>query len=232
MARPMTPSPMRATTAILAISVLAFACARPLPTPTAPSTPPPTAEEVATDTRVNAYFKDTVATPKLRACWNALAKDALVVLEFHYRKSAATWQFASVDPLASTLAKDQQQAAAACVAEAARGTSFPVDAKIEREAAATTLVLRWEWQVPLPSSAEEVAARATTTGPRGPDLPVPPAPVCKSCSKHLGGDIPYKCETVKSGKADCEIRPDRVCVDGPEACSSGRFGMSGGVIMY
>jgi hypothetical protein len=78
-----------------------------------------------------------------------------------------------------------------------------VDAKNAGEVGATVLVLRWEWQVPLPASADEVAAR--TTKPGGPELPVPP--VCKIC-KHVGGDNPYTCETSKSGKLECEVRPD------------------------
>ena len=220
---------MRDSSAVLAMVLLGFACARPLPAPSTPSNPTPSAEEVATDTRVNAYFKDSVATSKLRACWNALGKDALVGLEFHYRKAGGNWQFGSVAPQSSTLAKDQEQAAAACVAEAARGTSFPVDAKNAGEVGATVLVLRWEWQVPLPSSADEVAAHTTNPRPGGPELPVPP--VCKIC-KHVGGDNPYTCETSKSGKPECEVRPDRVCVESSETCSSGRFGMSGGVVMY
>jgi hypothetical protein len=118
------------------------------------------------------------------ACWNALGKDALVGLEFHYRKAGGNWQFGSVAPQSSRLAKDQEQAAAACVAEAARGTSFPVDAKNAGEVGATVLVLRWEWQVPLPSSADEVAARTTNPRPGGPELPVPP--VCKICKARWG----------------------------------------------
>jgi hypothetical protein len=180
--------------------------------------------EAQTDTRLNAYFREKVATPALRQCWSQLAGKGWVGVELRYRKTGADWSFDAAQALDS--AGPNSRAAAACLTDAARGTAFPVAAQNETENAADALFVRWGWEMPLPRSAEEVAAMIISE-PGGPSEPV----ICEDC---VLKDSVYRCERKKRGYPDCRTDPSQpnVCSTESTACASGVFGMSAGAVMY
>jgi hypothetical protein len=216
---------MRKSPAFLAAALVGFACWHGEPDEQGKAS---FAEsEAQTDTRVNTYLREKLDTPALRACWSHLTGKGVVGVELRYRRQGADWAFEGAQPRGAKGAEGQEEAAAACLAEAARGTAFPVAPQNGTENDAKEFFVRWGFEVPLPNSADDVTAMIIDQ----PGDPLPEPVICQDCVLQNGV---YSCKTRKRGYPDCRTYPDQpnVCSTESTACASGVFGVSGGVVMY
>lgn len=198
--------------------------------------PPPTFtdEGAAVQKRASQSLNETVVTAaKLRGCWAGLKGEGVVAFDLNYRKSGDRWSFDGLKPGKSSLAPEQSAAAQRCLGDAARGTSFAVDAKDALESAAPELVLRLGWPVPLPPEGGQLTNDQIARMVGGGGAGVITVAGCSDCQ--LRGEPPYgyKCVAKKSGsQTDCEEVGTNVCATTPKACLRGIFGGGGGIVMY
>jgi len=185
-----------------------------------PKEPESPAKVAAAQSRVNRYFKNKVASPKLKECWGRLTGEGVIATDITYRKTGGAWTFESVEATESTIPQDQVSAALQCLQDAAKATSFPVDPGSVYEKDASEFVLRWTWPVPLKASGDTRSGALINLGGTT-------TTSCQACV--FKGSPPYGliCKAVTSGGYKvCQLYgtpPSNSCaVD--KACLSGSFG--------
>ncbi len=212
----------------IALATAATACNRP-----GNEEPPPlpdfSEDGAGVQRRVTQYLEGVV--PKVRTCWSQLQGEGAIATDMVYRKSGSAWTLDSVRVTRSTLAKGQETTAEQCLSDAARGSSFAVDANERLEQAASKFVVRLGWLIPLPPPNTELTkdqvARMIGTGG------VITVPGCSNCVSNPNPPYGLKCESKSSGSnVDCEEISSNVCATTPRACMRGVFGGSRGVIMF
>jgi hypothetical protein len=222
---------------VLGLAFVALACHRnPAPGEQGKQPPPGSSytDADAAAKRVSAYLSSAVVTPKLRDCWGRVKGEGLVGLEVVYRKAGATWTFDKARATASTLAKGQDEVLRGCLEEAARGTTFPVEAGEAIENMANVYYLNLAMPVPLPPEGGNVPepqmARMIATGGGNGEVTVPGCSECVSRKEYPYG---LKCESrSKGGHMNCEEISSNVCATDSTTCLRGAWGGLGGVVMF
>jgi hypothetical protein len=173
--------------------------------------------------RVNGYFREAVATPKLRECWSHLQGKGGIAIDFTYRRSGSRWAFEKLALIKSNLPAGQEEAALRCMQDSVAATSFPVAGTDLRETYAKALVVRWTWPVPLPP---KVAKMIRNNGAGG----LPDSVVCAECQDTPSG---RKCVEVQGGGyMDCRTVPEANMCSFFARCLTGIFGTSAGYVIY
>jgi hypothetical protein len=221
----------------LALPFLVLACKHnPAPGEQGKQPPPGSSytDEAAAAKRVSAYLSSAVVTPKLRDCWGRVKGEGLVGVEVVYSKKGAAWTFDKVRATASTLAKGQDDVLRGCLEEAARGTTFPVEAGEAIENMANVYYLNLAMPVPLPPEGGSVpetqmAMMIATGGLNG----TPTVPGCSECVSRKEYPYGLKCESrSKGGHLNCEEVSSNVCATDSTTCLRAAFGGIGGVVMF
>jgi hypothetical protein len=189
---------------------------------------------VPTQQRINRYFHGSVI-PRLNTCWSSLQGKGTIALKYTFTKSGARWTLKSEESEQSTLPSGQDAIALRCMRDAVRGSSFPVD---RGESTQTTFVVNWNWPVPFPANASQLATRMFAApangggGGGGGCDGLGSSKKCYVCKKEA---TVVKCELVCVGYATCVL----VAQKGSGACnvsgacaSGGPFGVSGGSVIY
>ena len=189
---------------------------------------------VATQNRINRYFHRDVA-PKLRGCWDALEGSGTVDAQFAYRRVGGRWVNNGILIRASTLPKNQDQAALRCLQEAVRDTSFAVE---RSDDTARDFEVNWSFPVPWPKDVAEAAKRMVDNGHTddgGCGGSEGPGPACWDCFYVSIGPFGVSyCGRACSGYSYCTPAPNG-CQAGPlyPRCTTGSiFGNIGGVVLY
>jgi hypothetical protein len=200
----------------------------------APPIPTFTDNGASAQQRLGSYLQSSVVTPKLRTCWNQLQSGGAVAVDLSYNKSGDNWTLENVKVTKSTLPKGQEATVQRCIEESARATTFPVDSKQELETVATHFIARLGFSVPLPPAGSgmtdaEVARMIGTGGGAG----VITVPGCSDCVPNPNYPYGRHCVKKKSGSnVDCEEINSNLCATTTQACASGLFGGTRGVIMF
>lgn len=188
--------------------------------PTLTQEPESPAQTAAARSRVNRYFKNKVANPKLKECWGRLTGEGSIAMDFTYRRSGGAWTFDSIEVTGSTLPQEQVALAVQCLQDAAQATSFPVNPGAFYEKGAKEFVLRWTWPVPLEPSTSQASRTAGLMNTGG------TASSCQVCA--FRGVPPYGqiCKAATSGGYKvCQLHgtpPSNSC-SFDKACLSGGF---------
>src|SRR5262249_17757091 len=146
--------------------------------------------------------------------------------KYTYRVAGTNWTWQQQEVEGHTLTQEQAAVALRFMTDAARGTSFPMEAA-EAARKANELVIHWTWPVPFPEDVT-VMGRMIDTGGGG----------CKKecvdciCTFIPGIGVSCKCEPTCSGYSTCELDADgKGCSLKPPLCMSGRIGSGGGIII-
>jgi hypothetical protein len=224
------------TVAAVSLMTLAIVYSQPNPQTRQTTTAPQATLEravVPTQQRINRYFHGDVV-PRLNKCWSSLQGKGTIALKYTFTKSGARWTIKSVESEQSTLPSGQDAIALRCMRDAVRGSSFPVD---REESKQTTFVVKWNWPVPFPANASQLATRmfavrANSGGGSGCDGHGAAAK-CYVCKKE--GTI-LKCDKVCVGYASCvlvaQTGSQASCSESGACASGGPFGVSGGTTIF
>ena len=216
---------MRRTT--LGVLLLAVAgCMQPAvpPRDVGPSPEQLAAKERAAEARLTSYFGG-ILTPGLRGCWERVQGGGVVAFALTYENRGGAWGLAEMHATSSTLAADQDAVAAACVRDAVKGASFPVDktdTAFRGGAASTRFLVNWSFPVPLPADATAALAKAPGGGTGSPAS-------CWYCG-HDAKTGDGACLAGKSGYPGCIENISGGCVCFGGSCGSGGFTRAGGVL--
>ena len=195
------------------------------PTEAGPSVDP----DVATQNRLNSFMFVAVV-PKVQSCWSKLQGSGSVVFNYTYRRSGTNWVWNKHEVESSTIDRGQDAAAVQCMTEAAKGTSFPMEAE-EAARRSEEMNIHWEWPVPFPSDVKTLALIINGGGGGKecskscvkcdcPFIPGGPGVVCSCASACSGYTAPCVLDANKKG---CTMRLP--------VCATGRMGGFGGVIV-
>lgn len=184
--------------------------------------------------RIGRYLQDAIVTDKLRTCWAKLQGEGAVAIDLKYQKSGDNWTFENAKVTKSALAKGQDAIAQQCIEESARGTTFAVDSKEALETGSPAFVVRLGWPVPLPPAGTETSsgaiARMIGTGGGSGVITIPG---CSDCVPNPNYPYGRHCVKKKSGSnVDCEEINTNLCATTTQACVSGAFGGTRGVIIF
>jgi hypothetical protein len=223
-----------AATVVIAVTLASASACNREPPPAAdtihflPTEPAPSVDaDTAAQNRINAFMFVAVM-PKLQSCWGKLQGSGSVVFRYTYRRSGTNWVWRAQEVESTTLDKGQMPAALQCMTEAARESSFPMEAS-EAARRGDEMNIHWEWPVPFPN---DVAAlgRIISGGGGGKEC-------SKSCVKcdcpFLPGGVVCSCASACSGyTAPCVLDTNKKgCSMRLPACATGRMGGFGGVIV-
>ena len=227
---------MKCFNAILAgaLIVLGSACDRgPKASGQLHLTEPEAAGSVDKDTqaqnRINSFFY-VALVPKLQSCWNRVQGKGEITFQYTYRAAGTNWVWQQQEVEGHTLAQEQAAMALQCMQDAARGTSFPMEAA-EAARKGNELVIHWTWPVPLPQDATVMGRMIGGGGGSGecqkkcvncdcPFLPLGIGVLCKCVAACSGYTAPC---VVDSNKKGCTMKL-------PE-CTSGRIGFGGSIVI-
>jgi hypothetical protein len=184
--------------------------------------------DVAAQNRINGFMYVAVV-PKLQACWRRLQGKGDIVFKYTYHRSGTNWVWNKHEVESSTLQKDQEPVALQCMGEAARDTSFPMEAA-EAMRKGDDLVIHWEWPVPFPSDVTTLG-RMIGTGDRETCLLL----LCVTCDCPFipGSGVICTCKSSCSGytRPCTEEANKKGCTMKLPECISGLMGgFRGGVI--
>jgi len=174
--------------------------------------------------RVNSYFRDTVATPKLRECLSRVQGKGNIAIDFSYKRSRERWDFEKLAVKKSNLPAGQDEIALRCIQDSTSGTSFPAG-KTSREEYAKALAVRWKWPIPLPpKGAKMTRIKSGGGGESGSED-------CEDCV--LQSDGKSKCVASDAGGLDCKSYDDQpnLC-SWKSLCFGGVFGTSDWFFIY
>jgi hypothetical protein len=180
--------------------------------------------------RVNRYFREVVATSKLRECWSHLQGRGGIAFDFDYKRSGEHWAFEKLELIKSNLPAGQDEIALRCMQESIGTTSFPVEKADLLEAHAKALVVKWAWPVPLPPK----GAKTARISKRAPVSGLPDSLACEKCEwSRLPNGQGAHCVPAPHGGLGCRPSPTipNYC-EYPRPCMTGAFGTSGNAIMY
>jgi hypothetical protein len=189
-------------------------------------------ESVATQKRINRYFHNVVV-PKLKTCWDRVQGNGTIEMKYSYEDNAkGAWAFKTLKGGKSTLPKDQDEVALACMQKAVTATSFPK----EKSDTGASYSINWDWPVPIPPDAEQQVARMWgSSGGQGNGCDGHGAAArCVTCSGY-----PVSCNAVcVGGDPPCEMTQNPLpggmnsCTVGTGCASGGSFGVVGGIVIY
>jgi len=216
--------------------VVAFGCNREQPPPadtvsfTPPEAAPSVDADVAAQNRINAFMFVAVV-PKVQSCWSKLQGSGNIVFKYTYRRNGTNWVWDKHEVESSTIDRSQDAAAIQCMTDAAKNTTFPMEAA-EAARRGDEMNIHWEWPVPFPSDVKTLAMIISGGGGGGkecskscvkcdcPFIPGGPGVVC-SCASACSG---YTAPCVLHGdKKGCNMRLP--------VCATGRMGGFGGTIV-
>ena len=195
------------------------------PTEAAPSVDP----DVAAQNRINAFMFVAVV-PKVQSCWSKLQGSGNIVFKYTYRRTGTSWVWNKHEVESSTIDRGQDAAAVQCMTDAAKDTSFPMEAS-EAARRGDEMNIHWEWPVPFPSDVKTLAMIISGGGGGGREC-------TKSCVKcdcpfRPGLGVVCSCASACSGyTAPCVLHADQKgCNMRLPVCATGRMGGFGGTIV-
>jgi hypothetical protein len=188
---------------------------------TGPETQPTVSADINAQNRINSFMFVAVL-PKLHSCWSRLQGNGTVLFKYSYKRSGTNWVWSTHDIESMTIPRDQAAAALYCMNEAARDTSFPMEAS---EAARRTdeMDIHWEWPVPFPGDLASLGRMIDTGGGC--------LRKCDQCDCPFiqGVGVVCSCAKACSGYSSCVLDADKKgCSLSLPVCGSGRMGGFGG----
>jgi hypothetical protein len=116
----------------------------------------------AAQNRIAGAFYSSLV-PKLKTCWDDVKGQGEIRFKYTYRREGNNWLWQGQELDGSSLDKGQDAAALACMQDAARGSTFPLEPE-EATRASKELVVYWGWPVPLPPDTTQLARMIDTGG--------------------------------------------------------------------
>jgi hypothetical protein len=170
----------------------------------------------AQDRIAKAFYASIV--PNLKKCWGQVGGKGAVRFKYTYKSEGQRWVFRQVDSDATSLEREQTEAALRCMREAAGGSTYPVEPE---EAAQNTdeMEIYWGWPVPLPTDTTELGRMIPSATGAGCKK------FCQDCNTNA------KCESSCSGWYRCEAVDGGCQMDGSKSCKSGWSGSLAGTVM-
>jgi hypothetical protein len=214
---------MKLMNALLAATLMlvAWGCSR------GPEPHPSVDADVAAQNRINGFMYVAVV-PKLQSCWSRVQGKGEIVFKYTYRRSGTNWVWNRQEVESSTLQKDQEPSALQCMGEAARDSSFPMEAA-EAARKGDEFVIHWTWPVPFPADVTALGRMIDTGGGRE------CTKSCVSCNCKFtpGPGTSCSCDSSCSGYTPpCTLDADgKGCSMKFPACATGRMGGFGGVVI-
>jgi len=167
--------------------------------------------------RLNGFFFAAVL-PKLESCWSHVQGKGGIAFHYTYKREGTKWVWGGQEIEKSNLSPEQQQAALQCMQEAAKGSSFQMEA-LEAVYNMSEIHIHWAWPVPFPPNTSDLAKSVGGAG----ELP---GYGCRDCN--LGDNFNFECESATSGYLRCTVSDDRKsCTLGLPACYGGAMGGGG-----
>lgn len=226
---------MKCANAVLAgtLILLVSGCARTPPTGDVLVREPEAATSVdrdlATRNRINSFLYVAVV-PKVKSCWSRVGGKGEITFKYAYRRSGTNWVWQQQEVESSTLPKDQDAFALQCMQDAARDSSFPMEAA-EASRRGDELVLHWTWPVPFPQDVTALGRMIDEGGGGGEAC----KKLCVSCPCKFtpGSGTSCSCASSCSGfTPPCTLDADgKGCRMKLPECATGRLGGFGGVII-
>ena len=179
-------------------------------------------KNTAAQNRINSFFYAALV-PKLQSCWGRVQGKGEVGFKYTFRREGTNWRWQQQEIEDTTIPQPQAQIAQQCMQEAARESSFPMEAA-EAERKATEMVIHWTWPVPLPSSPAVMAMMISTGTGSGSVCK------CQSCSCTFTPGVGTSCQCAKScfGFSSCVLDADKKgCSLSGSSCLSGQMLFSG-----
>ena len=198
---------------------------------TPPEAGPSVDPDVAAQNRINAFMFVAVV-PKVQSCWSKLPGSGNIVFKYTYRRTGTNWVWNRHEVESSTIDRGQDAAAMQCMTDAAKDTSFPMEAA-EAARRGDEMNIHWEWPVPFPSDVKTLAMIISGGGGGG----------GRECSKSCvkcdcpfipgGAGVVCSCASACSGyTAPCVLHGDKKgCNMRLPVCATGRMGGFGGTIV-
>src|SRR5262249_15961428 len=117
-----------------------------------------------TQNRINSFFYVALVS-KLQPRWSRVQGKGKITFKYTYRVAGTNWVGQQQEIEDHTLTQEQAALALQFMNDAARGTSFPMEAA-EAARKANELVIHWTWPVPFPEDVT-VMGRMIDTGGGG-----------------------------------------------------------------
>src|SRR5262245_59714524 len=163
---------------------------------------PEAASSVDRDThaqnRINSFFYAALV-PKLQPCWNRVQGKGEITFKYTYRVAGTNWLWQQQEVKGHTLLQEQAAIALQLMNDAARGTSFPMEAA-EAHRKANEVVIHWTWPVPF---SEDVTVMGRMVGKGGGGC----TKECVDCACRFipGSGVICICEPACYGYSTCEL---------------------------
>jgi hypothetical protein len=185
--------------------------------------------DTAAQNRINSFFYAAVL-PRLAPCWKRVEGTGEIDFKFTYRRVGTNWVWQQQEVATSTLPKGQEAIAFQCMQDAARDTSFPMEAA-EAVRGSKELVLDWTWPVPFPPDVSALGRMIDTGKGGGREC----TKSCVNCNCPFIPGTGTRCECASSCSgytAPCALDADgKGCTMKLPECKSGRFGLGGGAVV-
>jgi hypothetical protein len=185
--------------------------------------------ETATQNRINSVFY-VALVQKLKDCWSGIGGKGDITFKYTYRADGTNWRWQQHEVESSTLTKDQDAIALKCMQDAARDSSFPMEAA-EAAHRSPEFNLHWTWPVPFPQDVTALG-RMIDTG-RGGGEGCKKSCVDCDCPFKPGTGVVCSCAMTCSGyTSPCTVHSDaKGCNMQLPKCATGKLGGFGGVII-
>jgi hypothetical protein len=176
--------------------------------------------DTATQNRINSFFYAALV-PKLQSCWSRVQGKGEVSFKYTYRRDGTNWRWQQQEVENTTLPPQQAEISQRCMQDAARESSFPMEAA-EADRKLSEMVIHWTWPVPFPSNPAVMGMMISTGGGGGSCKET--CSVC-SCSFTPGVGTSCTCAMGCSGYTSCTLDADQKgCRLSGDKCASGRMG--------
>ena len=183
--------------------------------------------EIASQNRINSVFY-VAMVPKLQSCWGRIYGKGDITFKYTYRRNGTNWVWQQQEVESSTVGRDQDAVALQCMQEAARDTSFPMEAT-EALRRSDQFDLHWTWPVPFPPDVTALGRMIDTGGGSGEGC----KKSCVDCPCSFTPGVGTRCScasTCAGYTSPCTLDPDsKGCSMKLPRCATGRVG--GGLVV-